>query len=62
MTTATVMRARILSKAAGDASTRTIGGTLAEGDRYAVTLIATDRNGAVAKGYTEARHGVVGGL
>ena len=45
-----------------DASTRTIGGTLAEGDRYAVTLIATDENGAVAKGYTEVRYGVVGGL
>ena len=45
-----------------DASTRTIGGTLAEGDRYAVTLIATDENGAVAKGYTEVRHGLVGGL
>ena len=45
-----------------DASTRTIGGTLAEGERYAVTLIATDENGAVAKGYTEVRYGVVGGL
>ena len=45
-----------------DASTRTIGGTLASGDRYAVTLIATDENGAVAKGYTEVRYGVVGGL
>lgn len=45
-----------------DASTRTIGGTLAEGDRYAVTLIATDQNGAVAKGYTEVRYGVAGGL
>ena len=45
-----------------DASTRTIGGTLAAGDRYAVTLIATDENGAVAKGYTEVRYGVVGGL
>ena len=45
-----------------DASTRTIGGTLAEGARYAVTLIATDENGAEAKGYTEVRHGVVGGL
>ena len=45
-----------------DASTRTIGGTLAEGARYAVTLIATDENGAEAKGYTEVRYGVVGGL
>ena len=44
-----------------DASTRTIGGTVAAGDRYAVTLIATDENGAVAKGYTEVRHGI-GGL
>ena len=45
-----------------DASTRTIGGTVAEGARYAVTLIATDENGAEAKGYTEVREGVVGGL
>lgn len=45
-----------------DASTRTIGGTLAEGARYAVTFIATDENGAEAKGYTEVRYGVVGGL
>ena len=45
-----------------DASTRTIGGTVAEGDRYAVTFIATDENGAEAKGYTEVREGVVGGL
>ena len=45
-----------------DASTRTIGGTVAEGARYAVTLIATDENGAEAKGYTEVRYGVVGGL
>ena len=45
-----------------DASTRTIGGTVAEGARYAVTLIATDENGAEAKGYTEIREGVVGGL
>ena len=44
-----------------DASTRTIGGTVASGERYAVTLIATDQNGAVAKGYTEVRHGI-GGL
>ena len=44
-----------------DASTRTIGGTVASGERYAVTLIATDENGAVAKGYTEVRHGI-GGL
>ncbi len=44
-----------------DASTRTIGGTLASGARYAVTFIATDQNGAVAQGYTEVRHGV-GGL
>ena len=45
-----------------DASTLTIGGTLAEGDRYAVTLIAKDQNGAAAKGYTEVRFGVIGGL
>ena len=45
-----------------DASTRTIGGTVAAGERYAVTLIATDENGAEAKGYTEVREGVVGGL
>ena len=44
-----------------NASTRTIGGTEAAGDRYAVTFIATDEDGAVAKGYTEVRHGV-GGL
>ena len=39
-----------------DASTRTIGGTVASGERYAVTFIATDRNGAVAQGYTEVTH------
>ena len=44
-----------------DASTRTIGGTVASGERYAVTFIATDQNGAVAKGYTEVGHGI-GGL
>ena len=39
-----------------DASTRTIGGTVGTGTRYAVTFIATDQNGAVAQGYTEVTH------
>ena len=39
-----------------DAATRTIGGTVWSGARYAVTFIATDQNGAVAQGYTEVRH------
>ncbi|MCY4448586.1 MAG: hypothetical protein OXE02_07040 [Chloroflexi bacterium] len=44
-----------------DASTRTIGGTVGTGARYAVTFIATDQNGAVAQGYTEVKHSA-GGL
>ena len=44
-----------------DASTRRVGGTVAEGARYAVTYVATDQNGATAQGYTDVRHGV-GGL
>ena len=44
-----------------DASTRTVGGTLAAGERYAVTFIATDENGATAQGHIQVRHGV-GGL
>ena len=44
-----------------DASTRTVGGAVPEGARYAVTYVATDRNGATAQGYTDVRHGV-GGL
>ena len=44
-----------------DASTRTIGGTVGTGARYAVTFIATDQNGAVAQGYTEVTHSA-GGL
>jgi len=39
-----------------DASTRTVGGTVGTGERYAVTFIATDQNGAVAQGYTEVTH------
>ena len=39
-----------------NASTRTIGGTVGTGARYAVTFIATDQNGAVAQGYTEVTH------
>lgn len=44
-----------------DSSSRTIGGTVSAGARYAVTYIATDSNGATASGYTEVRAGV-GGL
>ena len=44
-----------------DASTRTIGGTVPEGERYAVTYVATDQNGATAQGHIQVRHRV-GGL
>ena len=44
-----------------DASARRIGGTAEAGERYAVTYVATDQNGATAQGYIQVRHGV-GGL
>ena len=43
-----------------NASTRTLGGTLPAGARYAVTFIATDANGATAQGHTEVREGIGG--
>ncbi len=43
-----------------NASTRTLGGTLPAGARYAVTFIATDQNGATAQGHTEVREGIGG--
>ena len=53
--------ANVVAPLTFNASTRTLGGTLPEGARYAVTYIATDENGAAAQGYTLVRHGV-GGL
>ncbi len=43
-----------------NATTRTITGSLNQGERYAVTLIATDQNGATAQGYIQVRHDVGG--
>ena len=43
-----------------NAATRTITGSLSQGQRYAVTLIATDENGATAQGYIQVRHAVGG--
>ena len=43
-----------------NASTRTLGGTVPDGERYAVTFIATDENGAIAQGHTEVREGIGG--